>query len=99
MVAEFCGSGHGDPEPNYARHLVERPQMLPYDSESVDRSQVSGHASRFHVEFSADAADEFCFAADSWKHSCEKKQVARLHCLRVGAERFRRRGKLDAKFF
>src|SRR5882762_2539472 len=72
--------------------------MLLRDGESVERSQVSGHASRFHVEFRTDAPDEFRFTAYSGKHSSEKEQVARLHRFGISAERLRRRWELDAKF-
>src|SRR4029077_3988357 len=98
LLADISRGGHGDPKPDEPRNFVERSQMLPRDSEGVERCQVSGLASRFHVEVRADAPDEFRFAAYSGKHSGEKKQVARLHCFRVDAERFRRRGKRDAKF-
>ena len=72
--------------------------MLPRDSEDVERCQLSGLASRLHVEFRADAPDEFRFTAYSGKHSGEKEQVARPHRFRVDAERLRRLWKLDAKF-
>src|SRR6267142_6600357 len=97
MVPDISRSGHQHAEPDDPRNFVERFQMLPHDSEDVDRSQVSGHAPRFHIEFRTDAPDEFRFAAYSGKHSGEKEQVARLHGLRVDAERLRRRWKLDAK--
>jgi hypothetical protein len=71
--------------------------MLPRDSESVDRCQVSGHVSRFHVEFRADAPDEFGFTAYSGEHSGEKEHVACPHRFRVDTERLGRRWKLDAK--
>src|SRR5437899_10166581 len=91
-------SGHQDAEPDDPRNLVERSEMLPRDSEGVERCQVSGLASRLRVEFHTDAPDEFRFAAFSGKHSGEKEQVARLHRFRVDAERLRRRWKLDTKF-
>src|SRR5207245_9309082 len=72
--------------------------MLLRDSKGVDRRQISGLASRFHIEVRADASDEFRFAAYSGKHSGEKEQVARPHRFRVDAERLRRLWKLDAKF-
>jgi hypothetical protein len=70
--------------------------MLLRDSEGVDRRCVSSLASRFHVEFRAEAPDEFRFAAYSGKHSSEKEQIARLHRFRVDAEWLGRRWKLDA---
>src|SRR5580704_205829 len=72
--------------------------MLPRDSEGVERCQVSGLASRLHIEFRAHAPDEFRFAAYSGKHSGEKEQVARLYRLRINTERLGRGRKLDAKF-
>ena len=68
-------------------------------SEAIQRCQASRRAPCFHIEFSADAPDELRFAAHGGKHSCEKQQVACLHCLRIDAERLRRCRELDAKLF
>ena len=72
--------------------------MLFNDSEAIQHRQASRHVPGFHIEFRADTADEFRFAAYSRKHSGEKEQVARLHRFRVDAEWRRRRWKLDTKF-
>ncbi len=71
--------------------------MLPRDSQAVERCQVSGLPTCLDVEFRADSADVFRFAAYRGKHSGEKEQVARLHRFRVDAEWRRRRWKLYVK--
>ena len=73
--------------------------MLPRDSEDVERREVSRLAPRFHIEFRADAPNEFRAVAFRGKHPAQKKQIARLHRFHIGAERLRRRRELDAKFF
>jgi hypothetical protein len=83
--------------PDDPRNFVQRSQVLPRDSQAVERCQVSGLASCLDVEFRADAPDEFRFAAYRGKHPSEKQQVTGLHRFRVDAERLRRRWKLDAK--
>ena len=60
---------------------------------------MSRLAPRFHIEFRADAPDEFRRAAFRGKHPAQKKQIARLHRFHIGAKRLRRRRKLDAEFF
>ena len=70
--------------------------MLPCDREHIQGRQASRRVPFFHIEFRADAPDEFSFAAHSGKHSGEKEQVARLHGFRVDAEWLGRRWKLDA---
>src|SRR5580658_831134 len=72
--------------------------MLFRDSEAIQRRQASGRAPCFHIEFRANAPNEFRLAAYGGKHSCEKEQVARLHRFRVDAKRLRRCGELDATF-
>jgi hypothetical protein len=57
----------------------KRSQMLPGDSEAIERRKVSRIASRLHVELRADAPDEFRRAAFRRKHPGQKKQIARLH--------------------
>jgi hypothetical protein len=99
LIADISRSGHRHAEPDDPRHFVERSQMLPRDSEGVERREVSRLAPRFHIELRADAPDEFRRAAFGGKHSGQKKQIARLHRFRIGAERLRRRRELDAKFF
>src|SRR5207248_2840814 len=73
--------------------------MLPGDSEDVERREVSCFASRFHIEFCADAPNEFRAPSFCGKHPGKKKQIARLHRFHINAERLRWRRKLDAKFF
>src|SRR6266513_1519566 len=97
LIADISRSGHRYAEPNDPRHFVERAQMLPRDSEGVERREVSRLAPRFHIELRSDAPDEFRPAAFRGKHATEKKQIARLHRFHISAERLRRRRELDAK--
>ena len=73
--------------------------MLSRDSEDVERREVSRVAPRFHIELRTDASNKFRAAAFCGKHPGKKKQIARLRRFHIGAERFRRRRELDAKFF
>ncbi len=82
----------------FARPTEAEAQMLPRDSEGVERRQPSRLVACFHIEFHADATNEFRSAAIRGEHSGQKKQVSRLHCLHVDAERLRWRWKIDAKF-
>src|SRR5262245_30685587 len=72
--------------------------MLASDSEAIECREASRPAARFHIEFCADAHNEFCPASFRGKHAGKKKQIARLHRLRIYAERLRRRRQVDAKF-
>src|SRR5256885_8777161 len=69
--------------------------MLPRDSEDIERRELSRLAPRFHIEFSADAPNEFRPSAFRRKHPRQKKQIARLHGFRIRAERLRGRRELD----
>src|SRR4029077_12279784 len=71
--------------------------MLPRDSQDVERRQVSRLPSGFYIQLLSHVTDEFSFAALRRKHSGQKKQIARLDCFRIGAERLRWRRKLDTK--
>ena len=99
LLADISRSGHRHAEPDDARHFVERSQMLPRDRQGVERREVSRLAPRFHIELRADAPNEFRHATFRGKHPGQKKQIARLHRFRIGAERLRRCRELDAKFF
>ena len=74
--------------------LSSDPKCSPRDSEDVERREVSRLAPRFHIELRADASNEFRRAAFRGKHPGQKKQIARLHRFRIGAERLRRRREL-----
>src|SRR5450432_217179 len=99
LFADISRSGHRHAEPDDPRHFVERSQMPSRHSEDVERREVSRFAPRFHIELRADAPNEFRRVAFRGKHPTQKKQIARLHRFHIGAERFRRRRELDAKFF
>src|SRR5437762_14339625 len=73
--------------------------MLPGDSQDVERREVSCFASRFHIEFCADASNEFRAPSFCGEHPGKKKQIARLHRFHINAERLRSRRKLAVKFF
>src|SRR5438105_9666232 len=98
LVADISRSGHRRAEPDDARHVVERSQMLSRDSEDVERREVSRLAPRFYIELRANAPNEFRPVAFRGKHSAQKKQIAGLHRFHIGAERLRRHRELDAKF-
>ena len=72
--------------------------MLSRNREGVERREVGRFAPRFHVEFRADAPHEFRRAAFRGEHAGQKKQIARLHRFRIGAERLRWRWEFDAEF-
>ena len=99
LIADISRSGHRHAEPDDPRHFVERSQMLPRDSEDVERREVSRLAPRFHIELRADAPNEFRSVAFGGKHPAQKKQIARLHRFHIGAERLGGHRELDAKFF
>src|SRR6266567_1581695 len=99
LIADIPRSGHRHAEPHDPRHFVERPQILPRDSQDVERRKVSRLAPRFHIELRADAPNEFRLAAFRGKHPAQKKQIARLHRFCISAEWLRRRREFDAKFF
>src|SRR5712692_6335193 len=99
LIADISRSGHRHAEPDDPGHFVERSQMLPRDSEDVERREVSRLAPRFHIELRADTPNEFRPVALRGKHPAQKKQIARLHRFHIGAERLRRRRELDAKVF
>jgi hypothetical protein len=46
---------------------------------------------------SAPTPDEFRCAAFRGKHPAQKKQIARLRCFRIDAERLRRRREIEAR--
>src|SRR4029077_6257689 len=99
LLANISRSGHRDPKPDDPRHFVERSQMLPRDSEGIERRQPSRLPACFQIEFRTDASNEFRLVAFCGKHAGQKKKIAGPHRFRIGAERLRRRGKFDAKFF
>src|SRR5258705_13295875 len=41
LIADISRSGHGHAEPDDPRHFIQRSQMLPCDSEDVERREVS----------------------------------------------------------
>ena len=73
--------------------------MLPRDSQDVERRQVSRLPSCFYIQLLSQVTDELSFAAFRRKHSGQKKQIARLDCFRIGAERLRWRRKLIPSSF
>src|SRR5215831_9555069 len=53
LIADISRSGHRYAEPDDPRHVVERSQLLPRDSEDIERREVSRLAPRFHIELRA----------------------------------------------
>src|SRR5216683_3249266 len=68
LIADISRSGHRRAEPHDPRHFVERSQILPRDSQDVERREVSRLAPRFYIEFSTDAPNEFRLVTFRGKH-------------------------------
>ncbi len=68
LIADISRSGHRHAEPDDPRHFVERSQMLPGNSEDVERRELSSPAPRFHIELCADPPNEFRPVALRRKH-------------------------------
>jgi hypothetical protein len=98
LIANISRSGHRDAEPDDPRHSVKRSQMVPRNSEDVERREVSRFAARFYIEFRADSSNECRAPAFRGKHPGQKKQIASLHSFRVCTEWLRWCRKLDTKF-
>src|SRR6202041_1322418 len=98
LIANISRSGHRDAEPDDPRHSVKRSQMVPRNSEDVERREVGRFAARFYIEFRADSPNERRTPAFRGKHPGQKKQIASLHSFRVCTERLRWCRKLDTKF-
>src|SRR5262249_15129789 len=99
MLADVSRRGHRHAESHDPRYSVECSQVLPRDSERVQRRKASRLAPRLLIELCTDAPDEFRRAIFRGKHPGQKKQITGLDCFGVGAKRLRRRRQLDAKFF
>src|SRR5260370_12283281 len=99
LIADISRSGHRHAEPDNSCYFVERSQMLPRDSEDIERREVSSLAPRFHIELRADPPNYLRRVALRGKHPAQKKQIARLHRFHICPERLRRQWELDAKFF
>jgi hypothetical protein len=72
--------------------LCQRYQVLPRDSEDIERCEMSRLAPRFHIELCADAPNKFRSATFCGSIPLRKRQIARLHRFHIGTERLRRRG-------
>src|SRR6266852_3268858 len=99
LIADISRSGHRHAKPDNSCYFVERSQMLPRDSEDIERRELSSLAPRFHIELPADPPTYFPHVALRGKHPAQKKQIARLHRFHICPERLRRRWELDGKFF
>src|SRR6266566_6349234 len=55
LITDISASGHRHAEPDDPYHVVQRSQMLPCDSERVERREMSRLAPSFHIELRADA--------------------------------------------
>src|SRR6202040_4387618 len=97
-LADISRSGDRDAKPDNLRHFVERSQMLPRDSEGIERRQPSRLLACFQIEFRTDASNKFRSAGFCGEHSGQEKQVARPYRLRINTERLGRGRKLNAKF-
>jgi len=99
LIANISRSGNQYAKPDDPRHSVKRSQMLPRDGEGVERRELSRLAPCFHIEFRADAPDEFCPMAFRGEHPAQKKEVSRLYASALGGERLGRHREIDIKFF
>src|ERR1700682_3134190 len=73
LIADVTRSGHRHAEPDNSRYFVERPQILPRDSEDIERREVSRLAPRFHIQLRADPPNKFCCVALRGKHPAQKE--------------------------
>jgi hypothetical protein len=87
LIANIARSSDRHTESDDPRHFVERSQMFFRDREDIERREVSRLASRVHIEFRADASNEFRDATFRGKHPGNKKQIACLHRFHISAER------------
>src|SRR5215468_11834572 len=69
LLPDVSRSGHRYAKPNNSRHFVERSQMLPRDSEGIERRQPSRLPARLHVDLSAHTPNEFRCAPLRGEHS------------------------------
>lgn len=99
LIADISGGRHRNAETDDPFHFVERSQMLPRDSQDVERREAGSFASLFHTQLRAYAADELRPVTFRGKHPAQKQQIARPHRFHVGTERLRRRGEIDSDFF
>src|ERR1700675_954205 len=76
LIADISRSGHRYAEPDDSRHSVERSQMLPRDTEDVERGEFCRLASSVYVKFRSDSPNEFRDPAFRGKHPAQKKQIA-----------------------
>ena len=70
-------------------------------SANIEHCSANGHlfiAGEENIELRADTPNEFRPVTVRGKHPTQIKQIARLHRFHIGAERLRRRRKLDVKF-
>src|SRR4029077_11656104 len=68
------------------------------DRERIERREVSGLATRFHVKLGANTAYKFRLAARCRKHTGKEKKIAGLHRFCISAERLGWGWEFDAEF-
>ena len=58
LIAHISRSSYQHTEPNDARHLVERSEILPRDGKSVETREVRRLTTSVHIELRSDAPNE-----------------------------------------
>ncbi len=66
--------------------------------ERIERSEVSGLATHFHIELGPNTPNEFRLAARRGKHTGKEEEIAGLHRFYISAERLRWDREFDPQF-
>ncbi len=72
--------------------------MVPRYSQRIERREVSGLATRFHVELGTDPSNKFRLTARRGKHAGKEKKIAGLHRFCISAEGLRGGRESDPQF-
>jgi hypothetical protein len=79
LVAHISARSYHYSETYNPRDFVERAEVVPRYSERIERREVSGVATRFHVELGTDPSNKFRLAARRGKHTGKEKKIAGSH--------------------
>src|SRR6476620_6629686 len=78
MIADIFRCGAIPTETHNPTHLIKRSQIFSCNRKGVECSKVSGLASCFYIELSANTSYEFCRASLGRQHASKKEQIACL---------------------
>ena len=81
---------HINAEPDDTGNLVQRPQMLPSNSQSVNCRSMCCFPTGSFIQLFANAPDMLGLLIFHGQHASEKQKVARLNHFDIGAEGARR---------